>query len=97
MPGSVQWRVNKPKPQSPTQQMFEPTGEDDDEELVLSRMPVSQGSKPLGTTMWKVGKVHLVGVQDADIVDGQKTLVEVIFFTLWATGLRAPLARNTQL
>lgn len=80
VPGSVQWRrVNIPKPQSPTQQAFEPTG-DDDEELGpiphagLSRFKAVENTN-YAVDLAKANRMHLVGIQGADIVDGRKTLV----------------------
>lgn len=82
IPGSVSWRrVNKPKPVpvSPTQQSFD-QGDEDDEDLGpvphagLSRFKAVENTN-YAVDLAKANKMHMVGIQGADIVDGRRTLV----------------------
>ncbi|KAF8308193.1 hypothetical protein DL93DRAFT_2126873 [Clavulina sp. PMI_390] len=83
IPGSVTWRrVNKPKPVvgSPTQAAFDQGTGDDDEELGpiphagLSRFKAVENTN-YAVDLAKANRMHMVGIQGADIVDGRKTLV----------------------
>lgn len=71
--------MNKPKPvSSPTQQTFD-QGEDDEElgpvpHAGLSRFKAVENTN-YAVDLAKANKMHLVGIQGADITDGRKTLV----------------------
>lgn len=75
--------MNKPKPvsaTSPTQATFDQGGDEDDEELGpvphagLSRFKAVENTN-YAVDLAKANKMHLVGIQGADITDGRKTLV----------------------
>lgn len=88
IPGSVIWkRVSKPKvvvggPSSPTQASFdiEDSGGVEEElgvtpnQAQLSRFKCVENAN-YGVELAKQNKMHMVGIQGADIVDGTKTLV----------------------
>lgn len=76
IPGSVIWRrVNKPSamPTSPVRSM------DEDEEGPLPPQGLSRfkavENNNYAIELAKANKMHIVGIQGADLVDGKKTLV----------------------
>ncbi|KAF8503137.1 Ca2+-binding actin-bundling protein [Gautieria morchelliformis] len=81
VPGSVVWRrVNKPKAVGPgTPGFVIPAEGDEDDELTASQPRLTR-FKAVENTNYVVdlasqNRLHMVGVQGADIVDGTKTLV----------------------
>jgi len=92
-PGSVVWRrVNKPKaiPTSPVQTM------DEDEEgplppQGLSRFKAVENNNYV-VELAKANKMHIVGIQGADIVDGKKTLVLGVVWQLMRMNILQTLA-----
>lgn len=82
IPGSVIWRrVSKPKATSPTQPSFSVEAGEEEEELgITPNQPKLSRFKCVENTNYAIevarqNKLHLVGIQGADIVDGSKTLV----------------------
>ncbi|KAG8873334.1 hypothetical protein FRB97_006820 [Tulasnella sp. 331] len=93
-PGAVVWRrVNKPKatPGSPVAQTM-----DEDEEgplppQGLSRFKAVENNNYV-VELAKANKMHIVGIQGADIVDGKKTLVLGVVWQLMRMNILQTLA-----
>lgn len=81
VPGSVVWRrVNKPKAVGPGTPGFVIPAEGEEEEELTASQPRLTRFKAVENTNYAVdlasqNRLHMVGVQGADIVDGTKTLV----------------------
>lgn len=81
IPGSVVWRrVNKPKAAGPGAPGFVIPAEGEEVDEMLADQPRLTRFKAVENTNYAVdlatqNKLHMVGVQGSDIVDGNKTLV----------------------
>ncbi|EJD43453.1 Ca2+-binding actin-bundling protein [Auricularia subglabra TFB-10046 SS5] len=103
LPGSVVWRrVSKPKavaPGSPTQATFSDNEEGGVEEELgvtpnqaqLSRFKCVENAN-YAVDLAKQNKMHMVGIQGADIVDGTKTLVLGLVWQLMRLNISQTLA-----
>ncbi|KAG8979902.1 hypothetical protein FRC05_007345 [Tulasnella sp. 425] len=93
IPGSVIWRrVNKPSamPTSPVRSM------DEDEEGPLPPQGLSRfkavENNNYAIELAKANKMHIVGIQGADLVDGKKTLVLGVVWQLMRLSITQTLA-----
>ncbi|KAG9051327.1 hypothetical protein FS837_009594 [Tulasnella sp. UAMH 9824] len=93
IPGSVIWRrVNKPSamPTSPVRSM------DEDEEGPLPPQGLSRfkavENNNYAVELAKANKMHIVGIQGADLVDGKKTLVLGVVWQLMRMSITQTLA-----
>jgi len=93
IPGSVIWRrVNKPTamPSSPVQSM------DEDDEGPLPPQGLSKFKAVENTNyvveLAKANKMHIVGIQGADLVDGKKTLILGVVWQLMRMNIIQTLA-----
>ncbi|KZS97034.1 Ca2+-binding actin-bundling protein [Sistotremastrum niveocremeum HHB9708] len=100
IPGSVVWRrVSKPKATSPTQPSFSTeAGEEEEETGITPNQPKLSRFKCVENTNYAIdlarqNKLHLVGIQGADIVDGSKTLVLGLVWQLMRLNITQTLTK----
>ncbi|KAG8982922.1 hypothetical protein FRB94_007692 [Tulasnella sp. JGI-2019a] len=93
-PGAVVWRrVNKPKA-TPTSPIAQTMDEDEEGPLPpqgLSRFKAVENNNYV-VELAKANKMHIVGIQGADIVDGKKTLVLGVVWQLMRMNILQTLA-----
>jgi len=99
IPGSVAWRrVTKPKPvpSSPSGTSFAQSGDPDEDEGPIPHAGLSRFKAVENTNyaidLAKTNKMHIVGIQGADIVDGRKTLVLGLVWQLMRLSITQTLA-----
>ncbi|KAF8325818.1 calponin homology domain-containing protein [Cantharellus anzutake] len=94
IPGSVVWRrVTKPKPVSAVEAAL-PEDEDEDAPpplLGISRFKAVENTN-YAVDLAKANRMHMVGIQGADIVDGRKTLILGLVWQLMRLNITQTLA-----